>query len=228
MQTDFFIKKWGKAALACLLALWILAVFVYAAYLSQVKTVWIRKSFYFLVSETEHIQASTHEIRLDGGAGYILQIEDKEYVAFSVYFDGEDGRSVQASMIENGENTTLLEVHLDKLYFKSCKEKKNSPLYQGALDCLYGCMEVLGLEIDRLDGGATQQSSFRTLGILLKQLRYLAMEYQTSYTACANLCESAVGQLSEILNGTVYTKDLRYLLCDLSSGYIRLSSAFSL
>lgn len=226
MQTDFFMKKrWIYLGISQLLAAFVLITLVYAAFLSRAEAIWVGKSFYFLVSKTDHIEAGAYDAKLDGGAGYLLEYEGREYVVLAVYLNGEDGRAVHAA---NGEDTKLLQMHIDKLFFKSCAEKKKAPLYQGALECLYGCMEVLGLEIDRLDDGATQQSSIQTLGILLKQLRYLALEYQESFSPCAKVCASAGESLNALLNDTVYAKDLRYLLCELSTGYIRLASSFSL
>ena len=221
-------KRWIYLGISQLLAAFVLIMLFYAVFLSRTETVWVGKSFYFLVSKTEHIEAGAHDAKLDGGAGYLLEYGGREYVALAVYLDGEDGRAVQAAMTANGEDTKLLQMDIDKLFFKGCAEKKNAPLYQGALECLYGCMEVLGLEIDRLDDGATQQSSMQTLGLLLKQLRYLASEYQTSFASCAKVCANAVESLSALLSDTIYAKDLRYLLCDLSAEYIRLASAFSL
>lgn len=229
MQTDFFTKKrWIYPFISGVLALFVLLFLAYAVYLSRVKAVWLGKSVYFLVSDNTHIEAAAQDVRLDGGAGYLLEYGDCEYVALAVYLDGEDGRAVQAATSQNGQATALLQINVDKLYFKSCKEKKNASFYQSALECLYGCMQVLGLEIDRLDNGATQQSSARTLGILLKQFRYLAGTYQESFPACAKVYTNAGESLDVVLKDTVYVKDLRYLLCDLSVGYLRLASAFSL
>lgn len=226
MQTDFFIKKrWIYLGISQLLAAFVLITFVYAAFLSRAETVWVGKSFYFLVSNTEHVEAGAYDVRLDGGAGYLLDYDGREYVVLAVYLNGEDGRAVRAA---NDKNTALLQINVDRLFFKDCAEKKKAPLYQGALECLYGCMEVLGLEIDRLDDGATQQSSMQTLGILLKQLRYLALEYQESFAPCAKVCASAGESLDALLKDTIYAKDLRYLLCELSTGYMRLASTFSL
>lgn len=229
MSTDLFNKKrWAYIGLSQIFALFTFIFLIYAAFLSRAESVWLGKSFYFLVSQTEHIEVATYDARLNGGAGYLLEYNGRDYVALAVYLNEEDGNTVQAAMMKNGENTGLIQVNVNRLYFKGCEEKKHAPLYQGALDCLYGCMEVLGVEIERLDDGATQQSSVRTLGLLLRQLKYLAAEYQTSYTACATVCNEAEECLRGILENTIYTKDLRYLLCNLSSEYIRLASAFAL
>ncbi len=224
MQTDFFRKKIYFVILASLLALFITLTAIYAAFLSQAESLWLGKSFYFLVSNTEHVEAGAYDVQLSGGAGYLLDHNERAYVALAVYLKEEEGISVQGGM----DHTTLLQINVDKLYFKTLKQKKNKPLYQGALDCLYGCMEVLGLEIKRLDNGATQQSSMHTLSILLKQLCYLAKAYREDFSACADVCKYASEQLDALLSNIIYVKDLRYLLCDLTSGYIQLASHFSL
>ena len=221
-------KRWGYSFISIVLAVFVFLSFIYAAYLSCVKVVWIGKSIHFLVSENTHIEASVQNVRLDGGAGYLLERGDKKYVALSVYFNEEDGKSVQVAILNRGEDVSLLTIPVDKLYFKTCQEKEFSSIYQGALECLYGCMEVLGLEIARLDKGATQQSSLRILSMLLKQLRYLSVEYEESFALCASVCKKGEESLQEMLQKQIYTKDLRYLLCDLSVGYLQLASKFSL
>ncbi len=229
MQTDFFAKKrWIYFLICQFFMLFVTTVFIYAVFLSGAKSVWIGKNFYFLVSENEHVEAGALDVKLDGGAGYLFHYKGKEYVVWSVYFNGEDGKTVQASTSANGKATSLLEVGVERLYFKSCKEKKNASLYQDALACLYNCMEVLGLEIERLDNGATQRSSVETLKILLTQLRYLSKRYEGNFCAYADVCIQAGEYLETLIEDIVYTKDLRYLLCDLSSKYIKLSSFFSL
>ncbi len=201
-----------------------LSVF-YAVYLSQMKRVRIGKHFYFLVLNTAHVEAGIFDGQLSGGAGYLLEYEGREYVALAVYFNEERGIAVQGGLQEEGR---LLAVHVDQLYFKTCLEKRKSYLYQGAFDCLYGCMEVLGWEIDRLDNGGTQQSTIRTLEILLRQLRYLASLYEDDFTQCAQVCKRTSETVSMIVSDVVYAKDLRYLLCDMTVEYIRLASKFSL
>ena len=227
MQTVFFIKKgWGRLIISQVLSIFVFIILLYAAFLNQSESVWIGKTFYFLVSQTEHIEAGAYDVQLQSGAGSLLEYSGREYVVWAVYLDGEDGRMVQAAIAANGENISLLQMDAEKLYFKSYREKKNASLYQGALNCLYGCMEVLGLEIERLDNGATQQSSKRTLSLLLKQLLYLPLEYETEFVEYANICKDMAESLNEVLLNTIYTKDLRYLMCDMAIKYLQLTSKF--
>ncbi len=184
----------------------------------------MNKTFYFLVFQTEHVEAGNYAIQLKGGAGYFLEYENQPYLAFSVYLDESEGIAVQSAVAD----AQLLSISVDRLYLKTCVEKRNAPVYQGALDCLYGCMEVLGFQIARLDNGETQQSAMKTLALLLKQLRYLAMAYKGEYANYAEVCQRAGNTLGDIITEVIYTRDLRYLLCDIALSYIRLAAKFSL
>lgn len=232
MATDFCIKKvkknWLYIAIVQLFSALVIAFFCYAAVLSRAEEVRLGKSFYFLVSETDHVEAGAYDARLNGGAGYLLEYDGREYVALAVYLDGEDGEAVQTAMAERGENTRLLQINAEYLYFKTRQEKKDSELYTGALNCLHSCMQILDREIVRLDKGATQQSSKRVLEVLSKQLEYLGKEYETTYTACAEVCQETGARLRELASDTIYGKDLRYLLCELSTKYLELTEAFAL
>ena len=229
MQTDFLTKKrWIYRLFIPFIVIFVFTTFIYAKYLREIKCVWMGKSFYFLVSETEHVEAGSLGVKLEGGAGYLFDYDGRTWVVWAVYFNEQDGKTVQASTSFNGKETKLLEVSIDRLYLKSAWEKKHASLYENAMECLYGCIEVLGLEIERLDNGATQRSSMETLQILLKQLRYLSEFYKGEFSSYADMCVQAVKALESIIQEVIYTKDLRYLLCDLSCGFIKLSSKFSL
>lgn len=227
MKTDFFTKKkifqWGISLLSFAT---IIVTIIYAFLLAGVQRVELNKNFYFLVSDSTHIEASTHTAKFQGGAGYLVTFKDKEYVAYAVYLSESEGNAVQATM--TNESTTLLCKNVQRLYLKTRKDKEKAKVYQSGLSCLYSCMEILNAETARLEKGATQQSAKNTLGILLKQLSYLGEAYQKEYAACSNVFEEAGASLSSLLNDTLYVKDLRYLLCELADGYISLASKFNL
>lgn len=225
MQTDFFGKRLYLAVVGVTLVLFTLSTILYAAFLWQAQSVWLGQSFYFLLSPTEHIEAGAYDAQWKGGAGYLLEYDGKEYVALSVYLHEEEGIAVQNSMTEN---TSLLQIDVGWLYFKTCMEKRKVTLYQSALNCLHGCMEVLDGEINRLAKGATQQSALRSLGILWRQLNYLSAVYADFFPKYAQTCKCASEQLNNILSDIVYVKDLRYLLCDVTANYLQICKNFSL
>ena len=74
MTTDFLRKNKHIHALAGAVAvLFTIATLFYAYALTDVKTVAVYKYFHFLVSASTHIEASTYQVALDGGAGYALR-----------------------------------------------------------------------------------------------------------------------------------------------------------
>ena len=222
MTAGFFLKKWSAIVL---LGILVFSCVLYAGILRVAKRVYIGKNFYFLVHETEHVEADALDIRLDGGAGYPLHGEG---VALAVYLKEEDGLAVQAGLIEQGEKTSLVKRSVECLYFKTRLDKEKASLYTGALEGLYGFLQVLSEEISRLDKGTTQQSCRRVLQTLADLFSYHRQEYESVYPAYARLCGAAKEGLSSCMDGTIFVNDLRYMLCDLSVGYLSLAEEFIL
>ncbi len=161
--------------------------------------------------------------RLDGGAGYLVTDGKTQYVALAVYLNEEDGLAVQAGL--DGLSTKLLHKGVYTLYFKG-GQKKKSTLYLNALRTLEGYISVLNEGIVRLDKGATQESCKRILTLLRRQFAYAQREY-ASYPSFASSCGAWATTLTELEGGTIYVKDLRYLLCEQVEGYLALCEEFS-
>ncbi len=167
---------------------------------------------------------STEFIKLDGGAGYLLEADGVQYVALSVYLNEADGLAVQAGLKES--ETKLIRRGVGSLYFKG-KDKQKSALYLNALRTLEGYIRVLEECVSRLEKGSTQESCKRLLKILERQFAFAAGEYE-SYPAFSRLCGNWASSLAKLGEDTVYGKDLRFLLCRLAEGYLQLCAAFSL
>ena len=200
----------------------------YSNVLTNAHTVVLNKDFYYLVDTSTHTQAVTSFAQLQGGAGYVIADDAREYVAYSVYFTERDGTNAKHALEKYQTKTSLYTASIDNLVFKTRKEKRQAPIILNAFSCLDGCMQVLNREITRLDNGATQQSSKRILYTLIKQFTHLSREYQSSFPKYADVCENAAVQLQLCINDIVYVKDLRYLLCDLSVSYVQLTKDFAL
>ena len=151
--------------------------------------------------------------------------KEREYVAISVYFSKTQAEIVQSNL---SMPSMVLEKTTENLYFKTKKQKQKAKRIIGAFSCLKSCIGVLNGEIERLESGATQQSSKRILSDLRRQFAYLAKEYQKDFVSYAFVCEKASAYLLEITDGTVYVGDLRYLLCALCNSFVDLSKEFSL
>ena len=228
MSADLFFGKRIQFLALFMAILCVFSALCYAFLLWRVETVALWKSFYYLVSPSTHIQASTHITVHNGGAGYLLQWQGGEYVALSVYIDKEAGVTVQSALFETGEETLLLPITVDKLYLKTAKEKQNREKINGAFSSLYGCIQVVNEEIERLLDGATQQSSKRILRMLGAQLSFLHGEYEIVFPKFSKICKAVEQELFLIVENTVYVKDLRHLMCTLCFSYADLSKNFSL
>ena len=222
MRTDFFNRKiWRYIALSQGLAIVLLGFLVCISLQMQPPSVGIVWNFCFLVSQESHIQAGTHEAQLNGGAGYLLSYQGREYVALSVYLKEEDAQRVISQLPEQEEVTLciLTSPQLPGLDKEGGKES----IRRQALDCLYGCMQVLEQETARLDRGATQESSLQIIETLIRQFRFLANKYIQTYSDFSKVCLQAKSFLEGCANPILYVRDLRYLLCELAFSYVDLA-----
>lgn len=229
MSTDFFHKKLYKkiykivaGVAACFTAFCCL----YALFLSGVKEVALRVGFFYLVREETNVEAGAEFVRLEGGAGYLLRQDGRDYVVLSVYFQEQDALSVQANII-NGENVQLVYTGVDTLYFKRAREKKNAALYVEALSGLYAYMQVLDGGIALLEKGVTQECAKGILLPLSRQLRCFAQEYEEEYPAFSSVCREYGKEIEGYCNKILFVSDLRYLLCAMTGEYLSLARAFS-
>lgn len=228
MATNFL---WSKTCAYVLLGLALgvtSGAMAYAKTLSAVETVALNTDFYYLVSEETRIEVSAELIKLEGGAGYLLQEKDGDCVALNVYLSEKDANSVLRSINGSEKNLSVKRRSSDKLYLKTLTDKKNALTYKGAFDSLYGCMQVIENCAFRLENGMTQESCKRILKKVQGQLGYLSAEYKNSFPDFATLCENKGNALGEILEDIVYLKDLRYVLCEMAGGYVALTDNFKL
>ena len=98
--------------------------FAYTAILTQTKAVDVNLCFYFLVTEDMRVDASAVFIKLEGGAGYLLRDEGKEYVVLSVYLEENDGRMVREALARQGKSTQIISVGIKTIYLKLAKDKE--------------------------------------------------------------------------------------------------------
>ena len=124
MRTGIFYKRIIKKLLGALSLGIVFVCFVYACVLSTVQTYTVGKTFYFLVSSSSHIGASTHIAQNLGGAGFLFFDGETDYVAYAAYENQTDGANAQRELKRIGEDALLLPVTVETLYFKSSQDKK--------------------------------------------------------------------------------------------------------
>lgn len=227
MSTGFFYKKitaWVVGALSLMITL---SSMGYAFYLSSVQVGGYCGKVYFLVRQETNVQAGAYFTQWEGGAGYLLTYKNTDYVAISAYCEETDGIAVQSSLCADGQETRLLALAGNRLYFKTCEQKRNANVYVGALQAFYGYLQVFERGIALLEQ-STQERAKAYYASLEKQLQFMGNKYEGSYPEFAKICKNGVLALREMSSQTLYVKDLRYLLCELSEKYASLAASFSL
>ena len=89
-------------------------------------------------------------------------------------------------------------------------------------------MEILNESITRLEEGGTQEEGKRILKELIEQMEFLSQECKSFFSACAKICREEIESLKRIESGTLYLKDLRYVLCEFTDKYLELGKEFFL
>lgn len=227
MPTVFFLKKYFTKATMPLLFVFLIGSLFFAGSLSGAQKIGVARTFYFLATDSLHIQTSVHNAQALGGAGYLLQEKDRDYVVFSAYLTEEECWNAETQLLLDVGNTVVIEQRCGNLYLKN-GEKKYANYYAGAFDTLYNLLGILNGEIKRLSNGGTQEDCKRVLEILRKQFAYLAENTPSIFPEYAVVCQNAEKELNAITQGVVYGEDLRYLLCSLCVSYIDLTHNFVL
>ncbi len=224
----FFLRKKGVCYTTWgLSVLFTVSVMLYSVMLSQTRIVDVRTAFYFLVAEETHVEAGAEFVKLEGGAGYLLTYDGKDYAVFSVYLKEEDGLAVQAALSESGRAAQLLPIFIDCLFFKGADRKKEN-IYLSALNCLKEYAQVFAACASYLEKGIPQERIKRILIPAQQQLLTLSKSYKKKFGAFSKLCKRLSGQLAVYNSDILYARDLRYLLCSTSVGYLELCKRFAL
>ena len=224
MSAEFF-KHICKQSTVGMSVLTVAFSCLYADTIARAEYIDLSKNFYFLISDDLHLQASTHEMHLQGGAGYLLQDEPHTYVVYHVYSSLEQAQKVQNRL---PQASSVILKSADRLYFDTPREKQTASYVCDTLAGLDGCMQVLDAEITRLEKGATQQSSKRILSTIHKQLCYIQSEYTMDLPSIDAFTLETCALLQSCIDEIVYAKDLRYALCLLSDGYLQLCGEYRL
>lgn len=222
-MSTVFIKKSVKIIAFALSLLVIAFACLYAKLIHEAVQVTTEKKFYYVVADDLHLQASTQETLLKGGAGYLLETKTGDYAAYQVYFSKTNAENVCKNL---NAPSKIVAVTVKNGYLKTEKEKARQ--VKNAFSCLDDCIEVLNGEIVRLENGATQESSRRVLESLTRQCNYLSKAYSALLPEHAKLMKTMEEGLTASTEGIIYTKNLRYILCQTCFEYARLSEEYAL
>ncbi len=199
------------------------AAFVAAGALTNAVTLPTARTFYFLISDDEHVVVGAYEARLLGGAGYVLTDRGDVYVAYAAYTNRTSSARALQSLRESGKTASVLSLNAVDVRLLGSDKVKNE-VYRSAFSCLYAHVRLFERETARLADGATQRSIKRFLQTERKQFAYMERQYAESFSAFATLCDNAAEYIDGLLDDVVYAKDMRYLICFLCQEYARLTN----
>ena len=227
-MTTFFLRKKIYTAIATSICfLFVVLSLLYGVFLRRTYKVVLDTAFYLLVSEETHLEVGAEFIKLEGGAGYFLHMDGKDYLLMSVYLKEDEGESVCAALSGSGKSVRLLPIYVEHLYFKG-GEKSAANTYVSALNMLKSYLSVINACVTALDKGETQEGVKRILMPLCRQLEYLAENYKTKYLAFSRGCGLLATELRATCGEIVYARDLRYIACGLVDEYLQLCRQFAL
>jgi len=203
-----------------------LAVGGYATYIKGRTVVHLGKEFYFLTVPAETVEVSALEIQKDGGAGFLLSFSKEQRMALAVYANEADGKKILLNNQGKYEDLRLVCVRCDRLYFgfQSAKEGKD---VLTALNTLDEYISLLNEMIARVENGQTQEASKRILKEIGKNFDYLKKAYQKKYPELSAVYQKGAIELQKQTDNLVFAKDLRYVVCLLSKGYIDFAERYS-
>ena len=226
MLAEFFLRKSIRHFAVIVCVVFVLYCVGYAFLLTGAKQVAFEMNSYFLVKQGVEVEAGAEFTRWEGGAGYLIEQDGTQYATINVFFDKVGAESVRNRLSENGQDCSIVSQEIHKLYFKG-NEKENSEKYVGALKLLKSYILLLNDCITRLEDGLTQEACKRVLKTLAAQYEYTSEVY-VEYSGFNEVCKQSAEELQSICRGTVYLKDLRYLLCYQTDNFLKLCSAFSI
>lgn len=145
-----------------------------------------------------------------GGAGYVVEVNDKYYITVACYYTPSDAKKVCENLAERGLFCTTLAAKREKYKLTTAKARKNSQKYLKNLSNLQSLSKTLYSAANSLDNNTAGQDEVKAvLQFTHSTLKGLALEN-------ADNC---------------FNSELNYLIAeckDASYGYIKSSSVRAL
>lgn len=145
-----------------------------------------------------------------GGAGYVIEYDQKYYVTVSCYYNKADALSVCESLKKRQLDCEVLEVITDEYKLQTPSSGNNAQLYLGNLNVLYS-LSTLAYEcansMDRGDYGQIQVTN-----VISEVENGLKSLLNSNPDNCFSpTVRALLGDCGTIKDGYIYSKDLRRL-----------------
>lgn len=134
----------------------------YCAFSYGKKTIDFGAEYYFIcykITDNSSSAASLSDtVSSYGGAGYILNYENRYYITVSCYYSEEDAKKVQGGLQFKDLNCTIL-----KTERKNIRARGNASLYLGNLKTLHSLSEIAYVCANKLDTGEIGQEEVKKI-----------------------------------------------------------------
>lgn len=202
--------------------------FHYAYLLSHAQSVAVYKTYRYLVSTEEHVQASASCAYLYGGAGYVLE-RGRAYAVYACYTEETQALTAQKNLREKKIETDVYCDEVKTLYLKSKTEKAQAKKIRGTIASLDGCVRFLGELASKAEKGEYTQSELKDgLFLTATLLDGLAKNNGKLFKNIANRCRSSANELRKLGADVVLCKDVRFEQIRLLDEMICFCKQFSL
>ena len=201
----------------------------YSWYLQSAIKISLQKTFYFLTSQPQSVQACILSVRKDGGAGFLLKSEENDKVALCVYFQGEEAEKARNANLQKYENLQITSITCSTLFVKRSADKKQAKIIKSGFDGIYTVVKLLGETEKALEKGATQNRVKSLLISVSAYLEELSDVYEENgLKNFKKVFKNAKSEMDKICENVIYLKDLRHLSCRLCSDYFDLFTNYAI
>lgn len=222
-----FLKRQFKFFIGLLCGLIFTFLGVYSVQISAMKQTTINERFYFLVSSSNlSVEAAVQVAYVNGGAGYLLKDDNKEFAVYHCYFRLANATRAQEELSQRGIDCCVYERSVDKMCYKTKRQKQTAGAVEGYLNVLKGgYLTLFHLAKGAENGDFSQESLRECIGVVCTALEGVK---GNEFSLKSPRIKAAFAVLEQQKHGLIYSKDLRYVAVALCDEYLKVSTHFSL
>ena len=171
-----------------------------------------KQSYYYLVSTSKNVSASTKNAYFQGGAGYLLENDGKKYAVYSVYDTLTKAERSRENLSERNLEVKTLRIKTGDVYLKGKNRRKKAEIRR-VLETLSISATILSDLSRGAEDGRYSQSRLREMLEVVKGSLNAFKKGEFVY----DYAKEGRQKIEKMQEGIVYAKDVRYvevLLCD--------------
>lgn len=188
----------------------------------------LEKEYYFLVKDCEDATASAvaGQVYLRGGAGYLLETDGKSAVVLACYFHLSDAERVRSSMSEKDVETRILTLKTKDFSLDGGAAGKKNAVCSN-VETAETCARILYNAANGLERAEmTQEEARAAVRGAVGSLKGLRIGNGDSFELWNAKLASCERRGTEIAEGILFSKDLRYLQVEICLAIVNADEYF--